>query len=47
MTNLIDDILIADRRIKAVEAGVRETPLDEAGVFSERTGTTFLLKGEH
>ncbi len=47
MQNIIDDILTADRRIKAVKRGVRETPLEEAGLFSERTGTTFLLKGEH
>lgn len=26
---------------------MRETPLDEAAIFSERTGATFLLKGEH
>ena len=47
MENLVENILVADRRIKAVDGGVRETPLDEAGVFSEQTGTTFLLKGEH
>ena len=33
--------------IKAVAGGIRETPLDESGVLSERTGTTFLLKCEH
>ena len=43
----VNDIKAADRRIKAVAGGVQETPLDESGVLSERTGTTFLLKGEH
>ena len=43
----VGDIKAADRRIKAVAGGVQETPLDESGVLSERTGTTFLLKGEH
>ena len=43
----VQDIKAADRRIKAVAGGVRETPLDESGVLSERTGTTFLLKCEH
>ncbi|MGD1924858.1 MAG: threonine/serine dehydratase [Paracoccaceae bacterium] len=47
MTDLIDDIESADIRIKAVEGGVRETPLDAAGAFSERTGATVLLKSEH
>lgn len=47
MKNPLKDIKAADRRIKAVAGGVRETPLDESGVLSERTGTTFLLKGEH
>lgn len=47
MENLVENILAADRRIKAVNGGVRKTPLDESGVFSERTGTSFLLKGEH
>ncbi len=47
MNDLVKNILAANRRIKAVDGGVRETPLDEADVFSERTGTTFLLKGEH
>jgi len=47
MKDLVKDILAANRRIKAVDGGVRETPLDESGVFSERTGTSFLLKGEH
>lgn len=45
--SLIDSIQAANARIKAVEGGVRETPLDVAGVFSEQTGTTFLLKCEH
>ena len=47
MNNLVDDIIAADRRIKAVDGGVRETPLDQSGLFSERTGAGFLLKGEH
>ncbi len=47
MLNPVEDIKAADRRIKAVADGVRETPLDESGVLSERTGTTFLLKCEH
>jgi len=47
MENLVEDILAANQRIKAVDGGVRETPLDEASVFSEQTGTTFLLKCEH
>lgn len=44
---LIDNILTANARIKAIEGGARETPLDEAPAFSARTGATFLLKGEH
>ena len=47
MKDLVTNILAANRGIKAVDGGVRETPLDESGVFSERTGTTFLLKAEH
>ena len=47
MNDPVDDIIAADRRIKAVDGGVRETPLDEQGLFSERTGAGFLLKGEH
>ena len=47
MDDLIESILDANERIKAVDGGVRETPLDEASVFSERTGATFLLKCEH
>lgn len=47
MKDLSKDIRSANQRIKAVDGGVRETPLDESGVFSERTGTTFLLKCEH
>ena len=47
MKDLVANIIAADQRIKAVEGGVRETPLDESGLFSERTGTRFLLKGEH
>ena len=44
---LIDEVLTAKDRIKAVEDGVRETPLKEAGAFSERTAGTLLLKCEH
>lgn len=47
MQNLVNDIISANKRIKAVEGGVRETPLDESGIFSERTGARFMLKGEH
>ena len=47
MKILAKNIIAANQRIKAVEGGVRETPLDLSGVFSERTGTSFLLKGEH
>ena len=47
MDNLLNNIQTANRRIKAVDGGVRETPLDESFEFSERTGTAFLLKGEH
>lgn len=47
MKDLVKNILVANERIKAVDGGARETPLDESGVFSERTGTTFLLKCEH
>jgi len=36
MTDLVEAILAANRRIEAVDGGVRETPLDEAGVFSDR-----------
>ena len=45
--DLIAAIEKADGRIKAVDGGVRETPLDPAGVFSERTGAEVLLKAEH
>ncbi len=44
---LVEEITAANKRIKAVEGGVRETPLDEAPSFSARTGATVLLKGEH
>ena len=47
MNITLEDIQDADRRIKAVPGGVRETPLDESSVLGERTGTTFVLKGEH
>jgi threonine dehydratase len=41
------DIIAANKRIKDVEGGARETPLDYSIEFSERTGANFLLKGEH
>ncbi len=47
MNNLVNNIIAANQRIKAVDGGVRETPLDLSGIFSERTGAGFLLKGEH
>jgi threonine dehydratase len=47
MTDLIASILAANARIKAVDGGARETPLDRSGKFSDRTGAEFLLKGEH
>ncbi len=47
MKDLVANIIAADQRIKAVDGGVRETPLDESGLFSERTGARFLRKGEH
>jgi threonine dehydratase len=47
MQNLIDNIITANQRIKAVDGGVWETPLDRSDIFSERTGADFLLKGEH
>ncbi len=47
MNNLVNDIIAANQRIKAVDGGVRETPLDESGIFSDQTGVSFLLKGEH
>jgi threonine dehydratase len=47
MKNLVTNITAANQRIKAVDGGVRETPLDLSGIFSERTGAKFLLKGEH
>jgi threonine dehydratase len=47
MNDQVKEIIAANKRIKAVEGGVRKTPLDESGVFSERTGANFLLKGEH
>ncbi len=47
MKNLVNNIIAANQRIKAVDGGVRETPLDQSGIFSERTGASFLLKGEH
>jgi threonine dehydratase len=47
MKDLVTNIIAADQRIKAVDGGVRETPLDESGLFSDRTGARFLLKGEH
>ncbi len=47
MDNLVNNIIDANQRIKAVDGGVRETPLDESGIFSDLTGASFLLKGEH
>jgi len=45
--NMVKNIVAANNRIKAVDGGVRETPLDYSAIFSERTGANFLLKGEH
>jgi len=45
--NLLNEVVAANQRIKAVKGGVRETPLDLASIFSERTGAEFYLKGEH
>lgn len=47
MKNLVNDIIAANQRIKAVNGGARETTLEESGEFSDRTGAGFLLKGEH
>jgi threonine dehydratase len=47
MKNLVNTIIAANQRIKAVDGGVRETPLDESAIFSDQTGVGFLLKGEH
>ena len=47
MNDIVNEIIAANQRIKSVRGGVRETPLDLAGVFSERTGADFYLKGEH
>ena len=47
MENLVDNIIAANQRIKSVEGGARETPLDVSGVFSERTGASVRLKAEH
>lgn len=47
MWDMTDEIIAANKRIKDVEGGARETPLDYSAVFSERTGANFLLKGEH
>ena len=47
MTSLVEQILAANGRIKSIPGGARETPLDEAGEFSARTGARVLLKGEH
>ena len=47
MNNLVANITAANRRIKAVDGGARQTPLDESGIFSDRTDADFLLKGEH
>ena len=42
-----ESAMAANRRIKDVDGGARETPLDYSDVFSVRTAATFLLKGEH
>ena len=47
MKNLVNNIIAADQRIKAVNGGVRATPLDESVIFSDQTGVSILLKGEH
>ena len=47
MEQLVKNIIAADQLIKAVKGGARETPLDQSGIFSERTGAEFLLKCEH
>ena len=47
MNDVVKSIVAANDRIKAIEGGVRETPLDHSAIFSERTGANFLLKGEH
>ncbi|MGR3717742.1 MAG: threonine/serine dehydratase [Thermohalobaculum sp.] len=47
MNNLVNNIIAANQRIKAVDGGARETPLDESVIFSDQTGVSFLLKGEH
>ncbi len=47
MKELVNNIIAANQRIKAIDGGARETPLDESGKFSDRTGADFLLKGEH
>jgi threonine dehydratase len=47
MQDLVKNIIAANGRIKAVDGGARETPLDESGIFGDRTGVGFLLKGEH
>ncbi len=36
MKNLVSNIIAANQRIKAVDGGVRKTPLDESGKFSDR-----------
>ncbi|MEM7057865.1 MAG: threonine/serine dehydratase [Pseudomonadota bacterium] len=47
MADLVENILAADARIKTIDGGPRETPLDLAGPFSEQTGAQVVLKGEH
>ena len=47
MKNLSSRIITANQRIKAIDGGARETPLDESIIFSEQTGSTFMLKCEH
>ena len=44
---MVNNIIAANQRIKAVDGGARETPLDASGIVSEPTGANFLLTGEH
>ena len=47
MKNPVNEIIAANRRIKAIDGGARETTLEESAEFSDRTGASFLLKCEH
>ena len=47
MDNLVTAIEAANHRIKALDGGVRETPLDESPALSTTGGARLLLKGEH